>query len=424
MDVKGLLKRWMAFNAVGALGVGIQLALVALLVYGAGLHYLVATIMAVEATILHNFVWHQRCTWRDRRSTSRVEAVARLARFNLLNGGISLVGNTLVMALLAGAAGLDPVAASAVAIVACSIANFAASEKLVFRAAGAGTASAVLLVGLPALAWAGPGADAIKGWNTYAAAVDSRFAGTSAAGAFFALDATPAGAGWRQVARNGAVWMAELEAPSISGAKIHHWIGAIFVPGATVDQVVERLQRYAGKEADFYDDVLASRLLSRDGDRLAVFMKLRRESIITVTYNTEHDVEYRRLGGGRAASRSASRKIAELAGAGTAREHEKRAADDNGFLWRLNAYWRYEQVDGGVLVECESVSLSRSIPLVLRPFVTSTVDRIARESLEKTLRSVRAFLTRPSVSAASPRPRAPAPRAASSPAPAPRPHRP
>jgi len=96
-----------------------------------------------------------------------------------------------------------------------------------------------------------------------------------------------------------------------------------------------------------------------------------------------------------ATNRSVSTKIAELAGAGTAGEREKTPGDDHGFLWRLNAYWRYEQVDGGVLIECESVSLSRSIPLLLRPFVTSTVDRIARESLEKTLRSVKAFLIRP-----------------------------
>jgi hypothetical protein len=123
-------------------------------------------------------------------------------------------------------------------------------------------------------------------------------------------------------------------------------------------------------------------------------MKLRRESIVTVTYNTEHDVVFRRLGRARAASRSIATRIAELDAAGTAREREKAPHEDHGFLWRLNAYWRYEQVDGGVLIECESVSLSRSIPRVLRPFVTSTVDRIGRESLEKTLRSVRAFLGR------------------------------
>jgi putative flippase GtrA len=393
MNARGLLRRWVAFNAVGAVGVVLQLALVALLVHAVGLHYLAATIMAVEATILHNFVWHQRWTWKEREARSRRHFLARLARFNLLNGGISLAGNALVAALLTGGAGLDPVLASVVAIVLCSFANFVASERLVFRTARAGAAMLAALA-VPSAAWAGPGAEALKAWNAYAAKVDGRFAaaGEPSAVEFFVLDGVPRAAGWRDSARKGLVRMAEVEVPSISGGKIHHWVGAVFVPGATVQQVVERLQNGAGKEADSYDDVIASRLLSREGDRLSVFMKLRRESIITVTYNTEHDVQYRRGDGRRATSRSVARKIAELAHAGTPREQEKPDGDDHGFLWRLNAYWRYEQADGGVYIEVESVSLSRGIPLLLRPFVTSTVDRIARESLEKTLRSVRAFL--------------------------------
>jgi putative flippase GtrA len=396
MKARGLFRRWVAFNAVGGIGVGLQLVLVALLVHAAGLHYLAATIMAVEVTILHNFVWHQRWTWKDRGAPSRSHVLARLARFNLLNGGISLVGNTVVVALLTGGAGVEPVLASVVAIVLCSIANFIASERLVFRAARARAAGLVLVLVLPSTAWAGPGAEALKGWNAYVATVDARFAaaGEPPATTLFVLDGIRGAAQWRETARKGLVQMAEIEAPSISGGKTHHWVGAVFVPGATVQQVVERLQGGAGKEADFYDDVVVSRLLSREGDQLAVFMKLRQESIITVTYNTEHDVQYRRVNGRRATSRSVARKIAELAYPDTPREREKAADDDHGFLWRLNAYWRYEQTDGGVYIEVESVSLSRGIPLVLRPFVTSTVDRIARESLEKTLRSVRAFLVK------------------------------
>jgi hypothetical protein len=80
-------------------------------------------------------------------------------------------------------------------------------------------------------------------------------------------------------------------------------------------------------------------------------------------------------------------KIAELADAGTPREREKPAGGDLGLLWRLNAYWWYEEVPGGVLVECESLSLSRGIPLLLKPFASGTVDRIARESMTRTLES-------------------------------------
>jgi hypothetical protein len=293
------------------------------------------------------------------------------------------------MALLAGGAGVDPIAANAAAIGLCSIANFFASETMVFRAAGAAAIGMVLVV--PATSWAGPGAETVRGWNAYAAKADARFAKAPAQGPFFVLDDIGP-KGWRDAARNGTVTMASVEPDAISGGKLHHWVGAIFVPGVRVEEVVARLRGSAGRESEFHDDVLASKLLSQRPTGGVVYMKLRRESVITVTYNTEHAFEYRAVSAGRTVSRSEATKIAELADAGTPRERERAPDDDHGFLWRLNAYWRYEQADGGVLIECESVSLSRSIPLVLRPFVTSTVDRIARESLQKTLTSVRAFL--------------------------------
>ena len=114
-------------------------------------------------------------------------------------------------------------------------------------------------------------------------------------------------------AKTGEVVMLEISsptarraAPDIPDGRVHHWAGAVFVPGTTTDAVVQRLKDNAGQESRSYEDVLASRLLSRDGDSLRVFMKLRRTSIITVTYNTEHAVEYRRLGASRASSHSFS----------------------------------------------------------------------------------------------------------------------
>ena len=166
----------------------------------------------------------------------------------------------------------------------------------------------------------------------------------------------------------------------------------MFVPGLTVEDVVRRLQEGAGRESQTYQDVLASKVLHRNGDSLSVYLKIRRESVLTVVYNTEHAVEYRRLAAARATSRSVSTKIAELADAGTPSEREKPAGTDRGFLWRLNAYWRYEQVDGGVVIECESISLSRGVPVLLRPFISGVVDGIARDALQKTLESVRTTL--------------------------------
>lgn len=127
-----LLIRWLKFNAVGLLGVGVQLTALILLTKVAGVHYLIATPLAVEAAVLHNFLWHERYTWRDR---TRVKAGApqRLLRFHLTNGLLSLVANVLLMRLLAGLLHLPLLAANVICIASCSLANFAMSHMIVFR---------------------------------------------------------------------------------------------------------------------------------------------------------------------------------------------------------------------------------------------------------------------------------------------------
>jgi putative flippase GtrA len=397
MAHNNLIRRFAAFNMVGAAGVALQLATLAVLVRVFEWHYLPATAAAVEVAILNNFMWHQRWTWKDRPSATRQSSALRLVRFHALNGAISFAGNLLLMTLFTGALRLDPIAANGIAILACSLVNFAASERLVFRAT-IPIAGLLILLGIPQAAAAGPGAPTLAAWQSYEAALDARYhAAPGTDGTFFVLDRQGAG-GWRETVVAGTTRMIKIEVPSVPDGKIHHWVGAVFVPGVTLDTVLERLKEYAGRESEFYEDVIASKLLTRDGDRVSIYMKLRRTKIITVTYNTEHAVAYRKVGGSRASARSVATRIAELQQAGTAKEREKTAAEDSGYLWRLNAYWRYEAVPGGVLVECESVSLSRTVPWLLRP-ISPIVDGVARDSLERTLRSVRAVLVKPGAAA-------------------------
>jgi putative flippase GtrA len=122
--------RFWRFNAVGVLGFVVQLAVLALLVRG-GVHYLVATGIAVELAILHNFAWHERWTWADRpgRESARWP---RLARFHVVNGSVSIAGNLLLMPLLVRAGGLPVLAANAVAVLACAAVNFCGADRLVF----------------------------------------------------------------------------------------------------------------------------------------------------------------------------------------------------------------------------------------------------------------------------------------------------
>ncbi|HUO16136.1 MAG TPA: GtrA family protein [Verrucomicrobiae bacterium] len=121
--------RWMKFNLVGAVGIGVQLAALYLLTTF-GLNYLIATALAVEAAVLHNFLWHERFTWADRKSNERL---ARLLRFNFTTGAVSIVGNLLLMRWLAGGLHIRPMLANGIAIAACSLLNFLVSDRWVFR---------------------------------------------------------------------------------------------------------------------------------------------------------------------------------------------------------------------------------------------------------------------------------------------------
>jgi putative flippase GtrA len=131
--VKLLALRWLKFNFVGAIGIAVQLVALAVLARGFHVHYLVATALAVEMAVLHNFIWHERFTWKDRSGGNTRATVLRLLRFHLGNGLVSIGGNLLLMRLLVGAMHWKLLIANAVTIAICSLLNFAVSERFVFR---------------------------------------------------------------------------------------------------------------------------------------------------------------------------------------------------------------------------------------------------------------------------------------------------
>jgi putative flippase GtrA len=133
MIAAGQLRRWGIFNLVGVLGFALQLGLLFLLRHFAGLNYLVATGIAVEAAVLHNFAWHERVTWGDIASLQRNQVWLRLLKFHLANGLISLAGNIALTWVLVKEAGLHYLLANAISVVICSLLNFIAGDAFVFR---------------------------------------------------------------------------------------------------------------------------------------------------------------------------------------------------------------------------------------------------------------------------------------------------
>jgi hypothetical protein len=181
----------------------------------------------------------------------------------------------------------------------------------------------------------------------------------------------------------------------VDDGMIHHWYGAIYIPDMTLERLLAWVKDY-DQHHRYFKEVEKSRLVSRNGDTFNIFLRLVRKKIITVHYNTEHTVTFREHGARRVSSRSISTRIAEIEDPGTAGEKDMPVGKDNGYFWRTNSYWRYQEEDGGVLVECESVSLSRSIPWGLRlvPFLKGVVESVPHESLESMLASIRSGASR------------------------------
>ncbi len=126
--------RWLKFNTVGGIGIAVQLGALAVFRSWLKLDYLLATGLAVEIAVVHNFLWHERFTWADRPAVRPWHSLIRLAKFNASNGAVSIAGNLLLMRLLVGKLKFNYVASNCVAIAVCSLVNFLLGDRFVFDA--------------------------------------------------------------------------------------------------------------------------------------------------------------------------------------------------------------------------------------------------------------------------------------------------
>ena len=248
-------------------------------------------------------------------------------------------------------------------------------------------------------------AETVKAWNSYVKATEARISKElSSKDKFLALEFQPEDRVNRELKSlfAGEIPITEVKSVDANGREIevpdgmiHHWRGSVFIPNIALDAVYARVANPSIEDTR-QEDVLDSAVLERNPDSLKLYLKRQRSKIITVVYNTEHQVRFQRPNANRAWSRSMATKIAEIENPHSDNERERPEGHDRGFLWRMNSYWRYKQVEGGVIVECESITLSRSIPAVIKYFVNPLIKKVARESMNRTLDSMRNRLSRAS----------------------------
>jgi hypothetical protein len=173
---------------------------------------------------------------------------------------------------------------------------------------------------------------------------------------------------------------------------IHDWIGAAFIPAATVPHILARIQDYDNHKNIYRPEVIDSKLISRRGDDFKIFLRVLKKKIITVVLDTDHDVHYFHIsgaGGARGGCNSYTTRTAEVDDAGKPNEKVHPPDTGYGFLWRLNTYWRFAERDGGAYAECRAISLTRDIPAVFKWIIEPMVRSLPKDTLIHTLKATR-----------------------------------
>ncbi|MBV9267360.1 MAG: hypothetical protein JO061_14405 [Acidobacteriaceae bacterium] len=169
----------------------------------------------------------------------------------------------------------------------------------------------------------------------------------------------------------------------------HDWIGDVFIPHATIESVFAVLKDF-DHHAGLYKDVTRSRLLRSDGDHVVGSWRIERKTeVVPVVFDIVDDTHYERVAPRKWICRAYAKNVIQVDHADQSDERALPVGEGFGFLWRLYAYWAFEETDGGVLVECRSLSLSRSVPRGLGWMVGPYIRKQPQDSLLSTLRSTR-----------------------------------
>jgi hypothetical protein len=179
---------------------------------------------------------------------------------------------------------------------------------------------------------------------------------------------------------------------SIPDGIVHHWVGMAFIPNSKLTSVLQVAQDYDHRAELYKPDVIAAKLIWHQGNDYKIFMRLYQTKFTTLVLNTEYQIHWSEIDSNHIYCNSYSTKIAEAVDPSKPDGPELPVGNDHGYLWRLYTYWRFAEKEGGVYVQCETISLTRDIPYglgwLLRPLVTS----IPKQSLNRVLGQTRTLV--------------------------------
>jgi hypothetical protein len=181
----------------------------------------------------------------------------------------------------------------------------------------------------------------------------------------------------------------EGEKVDVDDGKIHHWYGAVFIPGATIDDVLAWVQDYEDYPVRFTPLIDSAEVLSQEDERWTVRMRNRMKKVITIVMDVDYVIDYQRLSPTQLETMNVATNIFQVHDAGEPDERREPGDEAGGYLWRFRMVCRFDQRDQGTFEECENLSLTRSVPILLRWLVNPFVSSVPRETIEFNMGAVR-----------------------------------
>jgi hypothetical protein len=226
--------------------------------------------------------------------------------------------------------------------------------------------------------------EAVQAYDHYTHDTEARLA---AAKPFLWVDAPPERL---RIVKQGRVAVAPWKGDGdtfVPGASIHDWVGAIFIPGGTLEKTLAVLQDY-DHHKNIYKDVPESKSIWRDGNDFKYYrLRVLKNGPINGVFRTEFEAHYQPVDRARWVCQTRTTRVTEIEDYGKPEQRELPPGRGSGYLWKLNGYWRLEQRDGGVYLECETTSLTRGLPPIIGALFVSSTHNIEREGLTATLQA-------------------------------------
>ncbi len=234
-------------------------------------------------------------------------------------------------------------------------------------------------------------ADTLQAWNQYIEAQTAGMAERSRVGPFLWSDES---ADRNRRLHEGELLVApigENVPQSVPHGLIHHWIGAVFLPGVHLDDVFTVVRDYDHYK-NFYAPVVIDSKPIHDGGRDDEFSMLMLNKALFSRFALDGDFQesYVRVDKKRWYSIGSTVRLQEIHDYGQPTQRELPLDTGNGYIWRLCNMSRFEERDGGVYVELEAIALSRGVPVTVRWVVDPVVRRVSRDSLLVSLQKTQA----------------------------------